>query len=60
MSEAFPLTLEDLCRWLRQNSSGVYRPSGEAATVIKALAAKAGVPMTTSIFDHSLSKDATN
>lgn len=60
MSEAFPLTLEDLCQWLRQNSSGDYRQSGEAATVIRALAAKADVPMTTNIFDSLLSQNETN
>lgn len=27
----------DLCRWLRDNSSGVYRPSEEAATRIEIL-----------------------
>lgn len=55
-----PKTLLDLCSWLRQNSSGVYRPSTEAAIVIEALAAKAGVSMETSIFDPLLFKHETN
>lgn len=55
-----PKTLSDLCAWLRQNSSGAYRPSTEAAIVIEALAVKAGVSMETSIFDSLLSKDELN
>lgn len=55
-----PKTLLDLCSWLRQNSSGVYRPSKEAAIVIEALAVKVGVSMETSIFGFLLSKDETN
>lgn len=52
-----PKTLADLCSWLKQNSSGDYRPSTEAATVIEALAARAGVSMETSIFDFGASND---
>lgn len=55
-----PKTLSDLCSWLKQNSSGGYRPSTEAAIVIEALAAKAGVSMETSIFDSLLFKNETN
>jgi hypothetical protein len=29
----------DLCDWLRVNSSGIYRPSAEAAAVIESLEA---------------------
>ena len=28
---------KDLCKWLRDNSSGTYRPSAEAATRIEML-----------------------
>ena len=28
---------KDLCKWLRDNSSGTYRPSAEAATRIEIL-----------------------
>ena len=32
------MTLNDLCAWLRANSSGVYRPAAEAASQIEMLA----------------------
>jgi hypothetical protein len=53
----YPQTLHDLCTWLRQNSSGGYRPAGEAATVITALAHKADVPLDTSVFSSILTID---
>lgn len=31
------LNRKDLCEWLRENSSGVYRPSAQAADEIEAL-----------------------
>jgi hypothetical protein len=31
---------KDLCQWLRDNSSGVYRPSAEAADRIEQLKAE--------------------
>jgi len=31
------LNSEDLCVWLRSNSSGIYRPSSEAADMIERL-----------------------
>ena len=41
MIEGFVETQEDkdkkLCKWLRENSSGFYRPSAEAATRIEQL-----------------------
>lgn len=52
-----PKTLSDLCSWLKQNSSGGYRPSTEAAIVIEALAARAGVSMEASIFDSTFAPD---
>jgi hypothetical protein len=32
--------LKALCKWLREHSSGIYRPSAEAATVIEELIAE--------------------
>lgn len=31
---------KELCAWLRENSSGIYRPANEAATLIEILEAK--------------------
>lgn len=45
-----PRTIAELTTWLRQNSSGVYRPSNEAACIIEMLASRAGVPLSTPIF----------
>ena len=33
------MTPEQLCEWLRQNSSGIYRPAAEAAAEIESLLA---------------------
>lgn len=45
------LTLADLCAWLRQNSSGVYRNCNHAADIIELLAnCDRAMPMTTKIF----------
>jgi hypothetical protein len=40
----------DLCQWLRDNSSGIYRRSAEAADLIERLAAPAA-PVAVSVFD---------
>jgi hypothetical protein len=34
------MTNTELCKWLRENSSGIYRPANEAATVIELLEAE--------------------
>lgn len=34
------MNTKELCKWLRDNSSGIYRPSEEAAIVIETLEAK--------------------